>query len=75
MVSRPPAFPPDGRALPAGFGCALSLKEPEADGLTLRRERPQIPPKGRSLVPVPDALCPWGGERRPCAGGGQGPDT
>lgn len=52
---------------------SLSLKELEADGLILRTEYPQIPPKveyrlsptGVSLIPILDALCIWGGEHRP----------
>ena len=51
---------------------SLSLKELEADRLIERREYPQIPPKveyrlserGRSLIPILDALCIWGTEHR-----------
>ena len=47
---------------------SLSLKELESDGLLNRVEYPQIPPKveyslserGRSLIPILDALCEWG---------------
>ncbi len=47
---------------------SLSLKELEADGLVVRTEFPQIPPKveyslserGRSLIPILDAMCEWG---------------
>lgn len=47
---------------------ALNLKELEADGLVLRKEYPQVPPKveyslselGKSLMPVLDAMCKWG---------------
>lgn len=49
-----------------------SLKELEADGLILRKEYPQIPPKveyslsekGRSLMKILDQLCIWGEENR-----------
>ena len=49
----------------------------EADGLVQREEYPQIPPKvkyslserGRSLIPILDAMCIWGEENRP---GGKG---
>ena len=45
-----------------------ALKELESDGLVHREEYPQIPPKveyslterGKSLVPILDALCEWG---------------
>ncbi len=45
-----------------------TLKELEADGLVHREEYPQIPPKveyslterGRSLIPILDAMCEWG---------------
>ncbi len=45
-----------------------ALKELEADGLVHREEYPQIPPKveyslterGRSLIPILDAMCEWG---------------
>lgn len=44
------------------------LKELETDGLLLRKEYPQVPPKveyslsdtGKSLMPVLEALCRWG---------------
>lgn len=44
------------------------LKELEHDGLLLRKEYPQVPPKveyrlsekGRSLMPVLQAICNWG---------------
>ena len=49
-----------------------NLKELEADGLILRREYPQIPPKveyslserGKSLMKVLDQLCVWGSQNR-----------
>lgn len=52
---------------------SAALKELERDGLILREEYPQIPPKveyrlsdkGRSLMPVLDGLCVWGEENRP----------
>lgn len=51
---------------------SLSLKELEADDLIIRREYPQVPPKveyslserGRSLMPILDALCEWGEAHR-----------
>ena len=54
---------------------SAALKELERDGLILRKEYPQIPPKveyrlsdkGRSLMPVLDGLGVWGEENRPCA--------
>ena len=49
-----------------------TLKEMEADGLIIRKEYPQIPPKveyslserGESLVPILVAMCDWGGKHR-----------
>lgn len=49
-----------------------TLKEMEADSLIIRNEYPQIPPKveyslserGKSLIPILDAMCEWGGEHR-----------
>ncbi len=49
-----------------------TLKELEADMLVHREEYPQIPPKveyslterGRSLIPILDALCEWGEKNR-----------
>ena len=48
------------------------LKDLEADGLIVRTEYPQIPPKveyslserGKSLMTVLDQLCIWGEENR-----------
>ncbi|MDL2234056.1 helix-turn-helix transcriptional regulator [Ruminococcaceae bacterium OttesenSCG-928-L11] len=47
---------------------SAQLKELEADGLIIRKEYPQIPPKveyslsekGRSLYPIMEAMCQWG---------------
>ena len=47
---------------------SAQLKEMEADGLILRKEYPQIPPKveysltdkGKSLYPLMEAMCRWG---------------
>lgn len=52
---------------------SVQLKELEADGLIIRKEYPQIPPKveyrlsarGMSLIPILDAMCDWGCENRP----------
>ena len=49
-----------------------TLKELEADGLVHREEYPQIPPKveyslterGKSLIPILDAMCEWGDQHR-----------
>lgn len=46
------------------------LKELEADGLIIRHEYPQVPPKveyslsekGMSLMPILDTICNWGHE-------------
>ena len=51
---------------------SLSLKELENDGLIIRKEYPQIPPKveyslserGKSLMSILDALCEWGDKHR-----------
>ena len=49
-----------------------ALKELESDGLVHREEYPQIPPKveyslterGKSLIPILDAMCEWGDRNR-----------
>ena len=51
---------------------STTLKELERDGLVLRREYPQIPPKveyslterGKSLIPILDSMCDWGDKNR-----------
>ena len=51
---------------------SLSLKELERDGLIIRKEYPQIPPKveyslserGKSLMPILDGMCEWGDKNR-----------
>lgn len=51
---------------------SAALKELEADQLIHREEYPQIPPKveyslterGKSLIPILDALCEWGDQNR-----------
>lgn len=48
------------------------LKALEADGMILRQEYPQIPPKveyrlsplGTSFIPILNAMCDWGKERK-----------
>lgn len=52
---------------------STKLKELENDGLIIRKEYPQIPPRveyclserGSSLMTVLDQLCIWGEENRP----------
>lgn len=47
---------------------STELKKMEADGLIIRKEYPQIPPKveyslsdkGRSLYPIMESMCQWG---------------
>ena len=49
-----------------------TLKQLEADGLVIRTEYPQIPPKveyrlserGKSLMPILDQMCEWGDKNR-----------
>ena len=49
------------------------LKELEADGLILRKEYPQVPPKveyrlsekGKTLMPILSLFCKWGHEHLP----------
>ena len=51
---------------------SVTLKELEADNLVHREEYPQIPPKveyslterGKSLIPILDAMCDWGENHR-----------
>ncbi len=51
---------------------SIMLKELEADGLIIRKEFPQIPPKveyslsdrGLSLVPLLNMMCEWGEKNR-----------
>lgn len=51
---------------------SATLKQLEADGLILRREYPQVPPKveyslterGSSLIPILDRMCEWGDQNR-----------
>lgn len=51
---------------------SLSLKELEADGLLVRKEYPQVPPKveyrlsarGQSLLPILQDMCVWGEKNR-----------
>lgn len=53
------------------------LKELERDGLILRKEYPQVPPKveysltelGESLLPLLHGLCDWGEAHYPIKGG------
>lgn len=49
-----------------------TLKQLESDGLIIRKEYPQIPPKveyslserGKSLMPILDQMCEWGDQNR-----------
>lgn len=52
---------------------SLQLKDLESDGIIIRKEYPQIPPKveyrlsekGESLMPILLAMCQWGKDNRP----------
>lgn len=52
---------------------SVQLKELESDGLIIRKEYPQIPPKveyslserGLSLYPVLESMCKWGEKNMP----------
>nr|WP_073155549.1 helix-turn-helix domain-containing protein [Seinonella peptonophila] len=52
---------------------SVMLKELVADGLIIRKEYPQIPPKveyslserGRSLIPLLNMMCDWGEKNHP----------
>lgn len=54
-------------------GLTNSLRELESDGLIIRKEYTQIPPKveyslsprGKSLIPIFDAMCEWGKANSP----------
>lgn len=51
---------------------SIQLKELEADGIVMRKEYPQIPPKveyslsakGKTLYPLLEAICQWGEKYR-----------
>lgn len=51
---------------------SVTLKELEADGLIIRKEFPQIPPKveyslsdlGVSVIPILNIMCEWGEKNR-----------
>ena len=51
---------------------SLQLRELEADGMIVRKEYPQIPPKveyslsekGASIIPIFEQMCEWGMERQ-----------
>lgn len=55
---------------------SVQLKELQADGLIDRKEYPQIPPKveyrlsekGKTIMPILDAICSWGYENMQEAG-------
>ncbi|MFF2155005.1 winged helix-turn-helix transcriptional regulator [Paenibacillus chitinolyticus] len=54
---------------------SIMLKEMEADGLILRKEFPQVPPKveyslserGLSLLPLLNMMCAWGEKNLPAS--------
>jgi DNA-binding HxlR family transcriptional regulator len=54
---------------------SIMLKELEADGLIIRKEFPQIPPKveyslskrGLSILPLLNMMCDWGEENKPAS--------
>ncbi|MFS0838797.1 winged helix-turn-helix transcriptional regulator [Paenibacillus sp. 1P03SA] len=58
---------------------SIMLKEMEADGLILREEFPQVPPKveyslterGLSLLPLLNLMCEWGENNLPAPQTGQ----
>lgn len=58
---------------------SMALKQLEQDGLVLRTEYPQVPPrveyrlteKGMSLIPILDQMCAWGDEHRPASAAGE----
>jgi len=49
-----------------------ALKDLERDGIVIRKEYPQIPPKveyrlsekGETLIPILESICDWGEENR-----------
>lgn len=51
---------------------SVALKDLEKDGIIIRNEYPQIPPKveyslsarGKTLIPILDAMCEWGHKNR-----------
>ena len=51
---------------------SVQLRELEADGMIVRKEYPQIPPKveyslsekGESIIPIFEQMCEWGMERQ-----------
>ena len=57
---------------PGIFLISLQLKELEQDGIVIRKEYPQVPPKveyylserGQSLIPILDVMCLWSQENQ-----------